>query len=225
MSNELSATVRDYLAKIYRLSEHNRDSSAYVSTSALAELMDVSPPAVNRMISRLKEMGLLNHEPYQGINLTEQGRKASLMKLRKHRIAEAFLVNVMGFDWTEIYEEAHRMSNAMSDAVTQRMLEMAESPAFCPHGEPIPSAEGELPELDDIRLSDAQIETPYVVTRVLTREPDRLKYIEALGLLPGTPLNVIHIAPFNGPMQLHVGAEYRIIGHNLAELLKVKAEK
>jgi DtxR family Mn-dependent transcriptional regulator len=195
-----------------------------VSTSALAELMDVSAPAVNRMVNRLRELGLLLHEPYQGINLTEKGEKQALMILRHQRIAEAFLVNVMGFGWHEVYEEAQRMSSSLSEALTQRMADMAGNPTQCPHGEPIPSVDGILPEHSDVVLAEAQIENDYVVSRVFSREADRLEYIAALGLMPGQHLSVIHKAPFNGPIQLKVGQEYRIIGHNLAELIRVKVD-
>jgi DtxR family transcriptional regulator, Mn-dependent transcriptional regulator len=219
MSDELS-TIRKYLADIYRLSD--RSSGEYVSTSTLADVRDVSAPAVNRMVTRLKEMGLLEHEPYQGIRLTEAGAKEALKQLRRHRIAEAFLVNVMGFSWHEIHDEANKISSALSEALTERMAQMAGNPAFCPHGEPIPTLEGELTPLDDLLLSEAPANSDLLITRVRTREPDRLEYIAALGLTPGTAVHVLHIAPFNGPLQLKVGGEYRIIGHNLAELIRVK---
>lgn len=214
--------MRDYLVEIYRLSRRANDENGYVSTSALADLLDVSAPAVNRMVTKLKEQGLLNHEPYQGINLTEAGRQRALIQLRNHRIAEAFLVNVMGFGWDEVYEEAHRISSGMSEAITARMFEMAGNPARCPHGEPIPEADGSIPESDDVLLPEAETGIDLTITRVLTREADRLEYIAALGLVPDATLQVIHIAPFNGPMQLRLQDEYRIIGHNLAELICVK---
>ena len=141
--------MRDYLAEIYRLSEHNTTENGYVGTSALAELLNVSAPAVNRMVTKLKDYGLLHHEPYQGILLTDAGKVEALVQLRKHRIAESFLTHVMGFGWDEIYEEAHAMSSALSDAITQRMLDMSENPTHCPHGEPIPTPEGTIAPVDD----------------------------------------------------------------------------
>jgi len=218
---ELSATMRDYLAEIYRLSERHPDENGYVGTSALAELLNVSAPAVNRMVTKLKDYGLLHHEPYQGIKLTDAGRVEALIQLRKHRIAESFLNHVMGFGWDEVYEEAHAMSGALSEVISQRMFDMAENPTTCPHGEPIPNADGTVAEMADELLTEAEAEHEYLVSRVLTRESDRLGYIGALGLMPGAELHLIHKAPFNGPMQLKLGEEYRIIGHNLAELIKV----
>ena len=221
MTVDLSPTMRDYLAEIYRLGDRGGQSQTYVSTSALADRLDVSAPAVNRMITKLRELGLLEHEPYQGIRLTSPGEREALKQLRRHRIVEAFLVNVMSFGWHQVHEDADRMSRALTATIEARMFEMAGRPTHCPHGEPIPSPEGDLPPLDDILLSDAEEKQTLVITRVRTREPDRLEYLEALGLLPGTPVEVIHKAPFSGPLQLRVGTEYRIIGHNLAEVLRV----
>jgi DtxR family Mn-dependent transcriptional regulator len=221
---DLSATMRDYLAEIYRLGD-SVERDGYVTTSALAESLMVSAPAVNRMVTKLKSLGLLNHEPYKGISLTPGGEREALLKLRNQRIAECFLVNVMGFGWHEVHAEADRMSSAMSDSITDRMMEMAGSPTHSPHGEPIPDADGNVVHLDDIALANGEIETEYIVTRILTREADRLEYIAALGLTPGAELHLIHVAPFEGPMQLKLKNEYRIIGNNLAQLIRVKSKQ
>ncbi|MBC7815077.1 MAG: metal-dependent transcriptional regulator [Burkholderiales bacterium] len=221
----LSPTTREYLAQIYRLSDRvggSDSAEAYVSTSALADLLDVSAPAVNRMVTKLREMGLLLHEPYRGISLTEPGEREALKELRRHRIAEAFLVTVMGFQWHEIHEEAERMSRALGETVAERMAQMAGYPQFCPHGEPIPNADGTLAQLNDVLLADVKTEQELEITRVRTRDSDRLQYLAALGLTPGTHISLLHAAPFHGPLQLKVGSEYRIIGHNLAELIRVK---
>jgi DtxR family transcriptional regulator, Mn-dependent transcriptional regulator len=226
MSADLSPTMRDYLAEIYRLNDHvdaqNDGRSAFVSTSALADLLDVSAPAVNRMVTKLREMGLLEHEPYKGITLTDTGRREALKQLRRQRIIEAFLVRVMGFGWHEVHAEAANMSKSLGDVLIERMLMMAGNPTHCPHGEPIATPEGEIPEQHDFLLTQAAEKQPLLLTRVRTRERDRLEYLAALGLMPETKLEVLHMAPFNGPIQLRVGKEYRIIGHNLAEMVRVQ---
>ena len=223
MSEDLSQKMRVYLAEIYRLADLQDQLDGYISTAALSEILDVTAPAVNRMVNRLKELNLLDHQPYQGIRLTPQGRIEALQQIRAHRIAEVFLEKVMGFKWDEVHHEAANMSIALDGPLLARMDEMTNHPTHCPHGEPIPDAEGNLPPPDDMLLSNVAANTHVQVTRMRTRDKDRLRYIEALGLMPGAKLDVLHAAPFNGPMQLKVGGEYRIVGHNLAELIRVKA--
>jgi len=208
MIDDLSIKMRSYLAEIYRLADIEQPEDGFVSTSALADMLFVSAPAVNRMVNRLKDADLIEHEPYQGIRLTEAGKKEALQYLRAQRIAEVFLSKVMGFAWEDVYLEASKISSALTDALIDRM-------------EPIPHADGSIEEMGDIRLSDIQEAATVQVTRMRTREADRLNYIEALGLMPGVTLDVVHKAPFDGPMQLKIGKEYRIIGHNLAELIRV----
>jgi DtxR family Mn-dependent transcriptional regulator len=223
MTDDLSNKMRAYLAEIYRLADRAHESQVYVSTSALADLLDVSAPAVNRMINRLKEMDLLEHEPYQGIRLTAAGEHEALKFMRSQRIAEAFLVNVMKLGWDQVHHEAQNISGSLNDRLLMRMAEMAGHPTFCPHGEPIPNADGHIAEMNDQLLSESRDGQHLEVTRVITRESDRLQYIAALGLMPGTHLDVLHVAPFNGPMQLRIGDEYRIVGSTLAELIRVRA--
>jgi DtxR family Mn-dependent transcriptional regulator len=219
----LSATMREYLAEIYRLSDRENSPDGYVSTSALADLLDVSAPAVNRMVIKLRDQGLLLHEPYQGIRLTDAGQREALKQLRRHRIVEAFLTKVMDFGWHQVHEEADRISPALAEIVVERMAEMAGNPTHCPHGEPIPSVEGEIPVMHDVLIPDAPQNVMLEITRVRTREADRLEYMAALELVPGSRLQVVHAAPFNGPIQLRLqDKEFRIIGHNLAEMIRVQ---
>ncbi|MBK9122076.1 MAG: metal-dependent transcriptional regulator [Chloroflexi bacterium] len=223
-AEDISGKMRDYLVEIYRLADRLGSDGEYVSTSALADLLLVTPPAVNRMVNRLRSHGLIEHAPYQGIRLTKAGQREARIRLRGHRIAEVFLVNVMGFGWETIFDEAQRMSTGLTPALLDRMYEMAGRPQTCPHGEPIPDTDGNLLPLDDVTLADAQTGKSLVITRVTTRESDRLHYLSALGLVPGVELVVHHVAPFNGPMQLKLHDEYRIIGHNLAEQIRVRSD-
>ncbi len=222
MTDDLNPTARerDYLIQIYRLSDGQRE--AFVSTSALADIINVSAPAVNRMVTRLRDMGMLFHEPYQGIRLTPSGEREALKQLRHQRIVEAFLERVMGFGWHEVHAEADRISRVLSVTVAERMAHMAGDPTHCPHGEPIPTPEGDLPPMNDILLTEAPHTIMLELTRVRTREPDRLEYLAALHLIPGAQFEIFHAAPFSGPLQLKLGREFRIIGHNLAEMIRVK---
>ncbi len=212
-----SAAMREYLAEIYRLQE----DSPTVSTTSLAERLSVSAPAVPRMLKRLKSAGYVKHVPYQGVELTERGRIEALKEIRRHRILEVFLVNIMGFSWDETHEHAEEMSKGLNDAISQRMAEMTQFPTRCPHGEPIPDESGQLPSLEDISIINLGVGYKGVVSRVRTNEPEKLKYFASLGLVPGAAFEIIGRAPFNGPMRLNVGQEEVVLGITLTESLWV----
>lgn len=215
-----SAAMREYLAEIYRLAEE----TATVSTTSLAERLNVSAPAVPRMLKRLRNAGYVKHVPYQGFELTELGRLEALKEIRRHRILEVFLVNVMGFSWDETHELADEMSKGLNDTITQRMAAMTDYPTRCPHGEPIPDAEGQLPPIADSCIMNLGVGSRGQVSRVRTHEPERLQYFATLGLVPGAQYEILGRAPFNGPMRLRVDREDVVIGVELTKSLWVTNE-
>ena len=216
-----SAAMREYLAEIYRLQE----DSPTVSTTSLAERLNVSAPAVPRMLRRLANAGYVKHIPYQGVELTDLGLELALDEIRRHRILEVFLVNVMKFTWDEVHDHAEAFSGGLNDALTQRMAEMTGYPNRCPHGEPIPAADGTLPAVEDIGLVNLAIGTKGLISRVRTHEPERLRYLASLGLVPGARFEILGRAPFNGPMRLRVGRDEVVLGAELTQMLWVTVQK
>ncbi len=214
---EPSAAMRGYLAEIYRLQE----DSPTVSTTSLADRLNVSPPAIPRMLKRLQSVGYVKHVPYQGVELTELGREEALREIRRHRILEVFLVNVMGFTWDEAHEHADDLSPGLNNRLTERMNEMAGQPTRCPHGEPIPDRDGRLPVVNDVCVVNLGIGHRGTVSRVRTHEPAKLQYFASLGLVPGVAIEIMGRAPFNGPMRLRVGREEVVIGYELMRSLWV----
>lgn len=212
-----SAAMREYLAEIYRLQE----TSPTVSTTSLADRLGVSAPAVPRMLKRLKSAGYVKHVPYQGVELSERGLVEALKEVRRHRILEVFLVEVMGFSWDETHEHADELGKGLNDAVTERMAEMTDFPTRCPHGEPIPDETGQLPVVEDVCIRNLAVGYKGMVSRVRTNEPEKLKYFATLGLVPGQAFEIIGRAPFNGPVRLLVGDEEVVLGTGLTESLWV----
>ena len=214
---EPSAAMREYLAEIYRLQEYEPT----VSTTSLAERLNVTAPAVPRMLKRLKSAGYVRHVPYQGVELTERGLKEALLEIRRHRILEVFLVRVMGFTWDETHKYADNLGKGLDDTLTQRMAEMTHFPTRCPHGEPIPDAKGNLPAVDDLCILNLNVGYKGHISRVRTHEPEKLRYFATLGLIPETHFEIVGRAPFNGPMRLRVGREDIVLGVELTQSLWV----
>ncbi len=217
----LSAAMREYLAEIYRLQEY----APAVSTTSLAERLDVSPPAVPRMLKRLKSVGLVKHIPYQGVELTDRGRTEALKEIRRHRVLEVFLVEVMGFTWDEAHEHSHDLGQGLNDSVAERMAVMAGQPTRCPHGEPIPDSSGVLPAVEDVCLINLGVGQKGVISRVRTHDPEKLRYFASLHLVPGQPFEILGRAPFNGPMRLQLGREEVVLGIELVKLLWVETRE
>ncbi len=218
-SPAISPAMQEYLAETYRLAHYQPDQP-FVSTSALAEVLEVSPPAVTRMVQRLKEAGYLDHEPYQGIRLTAAGEREALFSIRRHRLVERFLTDVMHFGWHEVHTAADELGGVVSDQVVNRMEQMAGYPRRCPHGEPIPTAAGVMPTVVDYPLTEVETGT-LVVSRVNTHDEAKLKYLDSLGLRPGAAFDLVQRAPFNGPLNLRVGEALHHIGHELARSVRV----
>ena len=215
----ISPVMQEYLAEAYRIATYQE--SPYVSTSALAQEMGVSAPAVARMATRLREAGYIEHEPYQGMKLTTVGQREALNAIRRHRLTEIFLVKVMGFGWHEVHDEADALGLSVTDRVVERMEEMADFPTRCPHGEPIPNRDGVMPKVDDTPLAEVEPPQELVVSRVHTHDTAILMYLEELGLLPGTPIKLVSRAPFNGPLRLEINRYEQVIGAELAGVLRV----
>jgi DtxR family Mn-dependent transcriptional regulator len=212
-----STAMREYLAEIYRLQE----DSPTVSTTTLADRLGVSAPAVPRMLKRLKSAGFVKHIPYQGVELTGLGRQEALRELRRHRLLEVFLVDIMGFRWDEVHEHAEALGIGLNDIIAERMAEMTGFPTRCPHGEPIPDQQGELPEIVDTCLINLAVGHQGAISRVRTDEPERLKYFASLGLVPEVEFEIVGRAPFNGPMRLRLDREEVVLGVELVKALWV----
>ncbi|HEV8197345.1 MAG TPA: metal-dependent transcriptional regulator [Gemmatimonadales bacterium] len=217
----LTRSVEDYLKGIYRLSS----TGLPVSTSDIAELLELSAPSVSGMIRRLSDQGLLEHVPYRGVLLTAAGRQVAIRMLRRHRLIEAYLVGFLGYSWDTVHDEAERLEHAVSDVLIERMAAVLGHPRFDPHGDPIPDSDGMIDELVYTPLAEIPGGETVEIRRVATSQADRLRYLETSGLIPGTRVTVTRHQPFHGPITVTAGGHEQVIGHELAQqVLCVRAE-
>jgi DtxR family transcriptional regulator, Mn-dependent transcriptional regulator len=214
----VSHAMEDYLKAVYRLREVDRQ----VTTQRLADELGVTGPSVTNMVKRLAEMRLLTHTRYHGVDLTPSGEKIALEVIRHHRLLELYLAETLGYPWDEVHAEAERLEHHVSDELEARMDSALGYPTTDPHGDPIPSAEGVIPEVAVTRLLDAAPGEEATVVRVSDRDPEQLRYLGGLGLYPGVFVTVVEVLPFDGPIRLVVNGEEHIIGRPLAAAVYVR---
>ncbi len=216
----LSRSVEDYLKAIYSVEE--RDGAA--STSAIARELRIQPASVSGMLKRLAESGYVEYERYRGVHLTEDGIREALRIIRRHRILETYLSQRLGYSWEDVHDEAERLEHAASDTLIDRMAAALEHPSHDPHGAPIPTRGGDVEATSRTTLAEVEPGSTVRIRAVRDDDPERLRYLEARGLLPGVVLTVEQRAPFNGPISVRVkeAAEgIRTVGYDMATRIRV----
>jgi DtxR family Mn-dependent transcriptional regulator len=183
-----TSTVEDYVKCI--LLEEQVQTTELVSMGQIAAALRVAPGTVTSMVKTLADSGLASYEPYSGVRLTSAGRQLALHVLRRHRLVELFLVQVMGIDWSEVHAEAELLEHAVSNLLIDRMDEMLGSPQVDPHGDPIPTSQGEVSMTEATSLLRCPIGAKVCVVRVTDQHPDFLQLVEREGLKPGSRLKV-----------------------------------
>lgn len=189
-----SSTVENYVKEIYleqqRSGAEADAASGLVPMGRLAEVMGVAPGTMTTMIKALADAGLVAYEPRQGARLTRGGEQLALHMLRRHRLVELFLVQVVGLDWSEVHDEAEELEHAISDKLLERIDALLGHPKVDPHGDPIPTASGKVADQRTTSLQRTPIGKTVKIARVSDQEPDFLQFLEKNGLTPGTSIAV-----------------------------------
>ena len=212
MMKMLSEAAQDYLKAIYKL---QHDGS--VSTTDIAKAKQVSSASVTNMVKRLNQLGLVEYQSYKGVTLTEAGHKIALEIIRHHRLLELYLKEVMGYSWGDMHDEAERLEHHISEEFEDRMDEMLGYPTHDPHGDPIPTRDGQVADTVRDPLCHGAVGQKFKVQRVSDENPELLHYLEEMGLLPGAYVEILEKAPFDGPLIVHIGSEKRTIGFSVAQ--------
>ncbi|MGC8837310.1 MAG: metal-dependent transcriptional regulator [Anaerolineae bacterium] len=216
-----SRSAEEYLEAIYRLAGEAEEGMVPLST--LAEHLAVSPVSANQMVRRLEERGLLNYIPYRGVALSEGGRAAAAGLIRRHRLWERFLADILGLPWEQVHEEACRLEHATSPLVEAYLARFLEEPQTCPHGHPVPDEEGIAPPQGRLSLMDVEPGGKARVLSVPERDPALLRYLAQMGLEPGAVVQVEDHAPFGGVLTIVVAGARHALGKDVAEKVRVQA--
>ncbi len=208
----LSQAIEDYLKAIYTL--ETEESGA--STSKIADSLDVSSASATNMVKRLSKMGLVEYQSYKGAKLTESGKKIALEIIRHHRLLELYLLEVMGYSWDEVHDEAEKLEHHISERFEDTIAQLLDDPTHDPHGDPIPTKDGIMPQMEAQPLIEAEVDQEYMVSRVKDQDPELLRYLEKIGLLPGIKIKIKEKAPFQGPITMLVEGDEQVIGNDVA---------
>ncbi len=215
----LSKSERETLKALYRLSGTGSD----VHTGALADALGVSPGTATAIVKRLAERALLNHKLYRGVELTPTGRAVAVAAIRRHRIVERFLSDMLGYAWNEADRLATSFEHELPQQVEDRLYVALDRPSSCPHGFPIPAPEvGEIPALPPLyELEPGEVA---VVAVPGSTDPEVVQFLETLGLRPGVRLEVRERHPFDGPIVVRVDGKDRVLGEKVAHQIYVRKE-
>lgn len=212
-------TTEEYLETIGALEE--RESP--VSTSSIAQNMGLSLASVSEMLRRLSEKGLVEHTPYGGANLTDEGQQRFLKLTRRHRLWEVFLNRYLGIDWENVYNHACSLEHATNDLVADKLDEFMNHPDVCPHGSPIPKKNLKRPASTGIILANLEIgQSAQVLNVIIEHNSEFLHYLSGIELIPGATLKVLEKAPYDGTLTIEVNNVTRAIGREAASLIMVK---
>jgi DtxR family transcriptional regulator, Mn-dependent transcriptional regulator len=202
MSEALTDSIQDYLKIIYELTE----SGVTASTTAVAKRLGIAPGSVTGMVQKLSSLrpALVSYRKYQGVTLTDAGRRAALEVIRHHRLIEAWLVQTLGYSWDEVHNEAEKLEHVISEDFEMRIAAALGNPERDPHGEPIPSVDLVMPVDDSVPLSSLQPDQEAIVCRVNAQDLALLRHLEELRLTPGIRVKVLVMSPFDQVMHLQV---------------------
>lgn len=214
-----SASTEDYLKAIFGITNAGAEAA---STNDLAEVLEISAGSVSAMVKRLDEEGLVEHIPYRGVTLTDNGERVALKVLRRHRLLELYLTEELGVPWNRVHEEAEVLEHAISDDLIERIATKLGDPGFDPHGDPIPSRDLVLESQPTEPLADLAVGTYATFVRISDRNSEMLSYLSSLGIAIGDRLQLIEREPFGGPCRITAGGTTHSLGIPLASAMQVQ---
>ena len=219
VAHETTEAVQDYAKAIYSLW---RRSDEPVSTSAIADRLAVSPASASAMVKRLASLGLVEHEPYRGVELTPAGRRVALEVIRHHRLLELYLAEALGMPWDRVHKEAEVLEHAISPELSELIARKLGNPTHDPHGDPIPTSDGEIEERPTRALADLEPGERGTFARVSDADPEMLRYLSERGIAPGATLELVGREPFDGPLTVRTGKREYALGVGLARAMRVE---
>jgi DtxR family Mn-dependent transcriptional regulator len=218
VSEEVSAVIEEYLECIFKLQE----KSGVARTNDIVKSLGVVPGTVTNTVEWLEKEGLATHKPYKGVKLTEKGRKIALQVIRRHRLSERLLTDILHMEWDKVHDAACKLEHGMTDEIIKPLEKTLGHPKTCPHGNPIPTKCGGIIEEESQPLTALNEREQGIIVKITEEKADLLRYLDTMGLVPGASLEIVGKAPFNGPITIKVGRTNRALSREVASIIKVK---
>lgn len=218
VSEEISAVIEEYLECIFKLQE----KSGVARTNDIVKSLRVVPGTVTNTVEWLEKEGLVTHKPYKGVKLTEKGRKIALQVIRRHRLSERLLTDILHMEWDKVHDAACKLEHSITDEIIRPLEKALGHPKTCPHGNPIPTKCGGIIEEESQPLTALNEREQGTIVKITEEKADLLRYLDTMGLVPGASLKVVGKAPFNGPITIKVGRTNRALSREVASIIKVK---
>ncbi|MBO3841576.1 MAG: metal-dependent transcriptional regulator [Candidatus Brockarchaeota archaeon] len=216
-SEEVTPVVEEYLECIYRLQE----KEGVARTSSIVKSLRVAPGTVTNTVEKLEEEGLVTHVSYRGVKLTEKGRRIALQVVRRHRLSERLLVDILKMDWERVHETACRLEHSLTDEVVKHLEKALNYPRTCPHGNPVPNEQGKVFEEETQPLSELAEGELGVIVKVVEEKPELLISLKKHGLVPGAVVRVLKSVS-DERVGFEVDGEKGVLSLSLASLIRVK---
>lgn len=216
--SEATRVEEEYLQTIYRLEKQK----GIARTGDIANLLQVALGTVTNTVDRLKKQELIIHRPYRGVTLTLKGRRIALNIIRKHRVSERFLTDIVKMDWSDVHDAACRLEHAMTEDVINPLEEVLGNPKTCPHGNPIPTKNGKISEEESHPLIEMKEGTKSFILKVVNEEPNLLRYLQKIDLVPGKRVEVLEKAPFEGLLTIKIDGKKKALSRIIASRVWVK---
>jgi DtxR family Mn-dependent transcriptional regulator len=218
---EISTAVQDYAKAIWTLAQRSDEP---VSTSAIAERLDVAPASASAMVKRLESLGLVSREPYHGVRLTRAGERVALEIVRHHRLLELYLAEALGMPWDQVHAEAEVLEHAISPELSELIAQKLGDPTIDPHGDPIPTRDGQIDTSPTRSLAELADGERGRFVRVSDADPEMLRYLAGRGISPGDRFEVVSREPFDGPLTVRFGSTEHVLGGALTRAMRTSAD-
>lgn len=218
LTENITSQTEDFLQAIYRLQERN----GAARTGELVKTLKVVPGTITNTVERLEKRGLVTHKPYRGVKLTEKGRRIALRLLRRHRLSERLLTEILDVRWDRSHRVACQLEHGVSDDVASRIEKILGHPGTCPHGNPIPTKCGGIIEESSLPLAELNPQDKGIVFKIIDERSDILEYLGRIGIEPQALLEVVRKAPPEGHVTVRVNGKDHVFGPKIASIIRVQ---